>query len=86
MQVNPVDSTPKAGDNPNWSKAVSRAVDNQPGDHSLGPDTKRPQGDFRSAQQIIDETPLLKNLGNQRGVKDKLRERVGDFEHAPDAA
>ncbi|MGY4638548.1 hypothetical protein [Pseudomonas sp. TE24901] len=86
MQVNPVDSKPAAGDNANWNKAVSRAVDNQPDDNRLGPDTKRPQGDFRSAQQIIDDNPLLKNLGNQSGVKDKLRERVGDFEHDPDAA
>lgn len=86
MQVNPVDSKPTAGANANWNKAVSRAVDNQPGDNGLGPDTRRPSGDFRSAQQIIDDNPLLKNLGNQSGVKDKLRERVGDFEHDPDAA
>ncbi|WP_416363510.1 hypothetical protein [Pseudomonas sp. NFX183] len=89
MQVNQlrqVDSTPNAGDNPNWNKAVSKALNNQPDDNRLGPDTKRPQGDFRTAQQIIDDNPLLKNLGNQSGVKDKLRERVGDFEHDPDAA
>ncbi|QZC97341.1 hypothetical protein K2E96_19595 [Pseudomonas sp. ERGC3:05] len=86
MQVNPVDSTPTARDNGNWNKAVSRAADTPPSDNRLGPDTKRPQGDFRTAQQIIDENPLLKNLGNQSGVKDKLRERVGDFEHDPDAA
>ncbi len=89
MQVNQlrqVDSTPNAGDNPNWNKAVSKALGNQPDDNSLGPDTKRPQGDFRTAQQIIDDNPLLKNLGNQSGVKDTLRERVGDFEHDPDAA
>jgi len=89
MQVNQlrqVDSTPSAGDNPNWNKAVSKALGNQPDDNSLGPDTKRPQGDFRTAQQIIDDNPLLKNLGNQSGVKDTLRERVGDFEHDPDAA
>lgn len=89
MQVNQlrqVDSTPNAGDNPNWNKAVSKALGNQPDDNNLGPDTKRPQGDFRTAQQIIDDNPLLKNLGNQSGVKDTLRERVGDFEHDPDAA
>lgn len=27
--------------------------------------TKRPPGDNRTAQQIIDDNPLLKNLGNQ---------------------
>ncbi|OWJ65557.1 type III effector HrpK domain-containing protein [Inquilinus limosus] len=45
-----------------------------------------PDGDKRSAQDIIDGNPLLKNLGNQSGVKDMLKERVGDFEHDADAA
>ncbi|MGJ5047264.1 type III effector HrpK domain-containing protein [Bradyrhizobium oligotrophicum] len=47
---------------------------------------QRPEDDHRSAQDIIDADPLLKNLGNQSGVKDKLKERVGDFEHDADAA
>ncbi|EJN02102.1 type III effector HrpK domain-containing protein [Phyllobacterium sp. YR531] len=45
-----------------------------------------PEGDNRSAEDIINDNPLLKNLGNQSGVKDKLRDRVGDFEHDRDAA
>ncbi|QND54781.1 type III effector HrpK (plasmid) [Phyllobacterium sp. 628] len=45
-----------------------------------------PEGDNRSAEDIINDNPLLKNLGNQSGVKDKLKDRVGDFEHDRDAA
>ncbi|MFM9272195.1 hypothetical protein ACJ7V3_18355, partial [Halomonas elongata] len=47
---------------------------------------ERPEDDNRSAQDIIDDSPLLKNLGNQSGVKDMLKERVGDFEKDADAA
>src|SRR5262245_27001323 len=58
---------------------------------------ERPADDHRTAQEIIDGSPLLKNLGNQGnddadgdgnpdGVKDMLRQRVGDFEHDADAA
>lgn len=49
-------------------------------------DDKRPAGDTRSAEQIIDDNPTLKNLGNQSRVKDNLKKQVGDFEHDPDAA
>ena len=49
-------------------------------------DDKRPAGDTRSAGQIIDDNPTLKNLGNQSHVKDNLKKQVGDFEHDPDAA
>ncbi len=52
----------------------------------LGIQWERPEGDDRSAQDIIDGDPLLKNLGNQSGVKDMLKERVGDFEKDADAA
>lgn len=45
-----------------------------------------PEGDKRSAQQIIDGNPLLKNLGNQSGVKDMLKEKVGDFDTDANAA
>ncbi|MGH7003121.1 MAG: type III effector HrpK domain-containing protein, partial [Alphaproteobacteria bacterium] len=45
-----------------------------------------PKDDKRSAQDIIDDSPVLKNLGNQSGVKDMLKERVGDFEKDADAA
>lgn len=51
-----------------------------------GIEWERCEGDKRSAQDIINDTPLLKNLGNQSGVKDKLKERVSDFEHDADAA
>ncbi|MEQ7921718.1 type III effector HrpK domain-containing protein [Xanthomonas sp. WHRI 1810A] len=53
---------------------------------ALGIQWERPDNDERSAQQIIDDSPLLKNLGNQSGVKDMLKEQVGDFETDPDAA
>ncbi|MFJ3471014.1 type III effector HrpK domain-containing protein [Pseudomonas sp. NPDC090201] len=53
---------------------------------ALGIKWERPEGDTRSAQDIIDDNPLLKNLGNQSGVKDMLKEQVGDFEKDPDAA
>ena len=47
---------------------------------------KRPEGDTRSAQEIIDANPTLKNLGNQSGVKDNLKKQVGDFERDPGSA
>jgi hypothetical protein len=47
---------------------------------------KRPPGDNRSAQDIINGDPTLKNLGNQSGVKDMLKKQVGDFDTDPDAA
>ncbi|MCW2290766.1 hypothetical protein M2262_000816 [Pseudomonas sp. BIGb0408] len=53
---------------------------------AVGIQWQRPEGDERSAQDIIDDSPRLKNLGNQSGVKDMLKERVGDFENDPDAA
>ncbi len=46
----------------------------------------RPAGDNRSAQEIINGDPTLKNLGNQSGVKDNLKKQVGDFDKDPDAA
>ncbi|MEP7454278.1 type III effector HrpK domain-containing protein [Phyllobacterium sp. SB3] len=45
-----------------------------------------PQDDKRSAQDIIGDSPLLANLGNQSGVKDMLKERVGDFDKDANAA
>ncbi|KPY32138.1 hypothetical protein ALQ60_05036 [Pseudomonas syringae pv. papulans] len=45
-----------------------------------------PKDDTRSAQEIIDANPLLRDLGNQSGVKDMLKERVGDFEKDANAA
>jgi hypothetical protein len=52
----------------------------------LGIQWERPKGDDRSASDILDKNPLLKNLGNQSGVKDMLKERVGDYEKDADAA
>ncbi len=42
--------------------------------------TGRPPGDNRSAEAILDENPVLKNLGNQKDIKrDRLKERFGDW-------
>lgn len=59
------------------------------GNHPMGPDDKLlPPGDKRSAQEILDspEGKILKNLGNQEGIRDRLKEAVGDFNTDPDAA
>lgn len=73
------------GNNPDsqalWGDSVERAKAKD-----AGIEWQLPDDDHRSAQEIIDDSPLLKNLGNQSGVKDKLKERVGDFEHDRDAA
>ncbi|KAA0015307.1 type III effector HrpK [Salinicola corii] len=53
---------------------------------AAGIDWELPEDDDRSAENIIEDSPLLKNLGNQSGVKDMLKERVGDFENDADAA
>lgn len=39
--------------------------------------TRRPPGDDRSAQEIINDNPVLKHLGNQSGIRDKLNKLVG---------
>ncbi|AVU77315.1 type III effector HrpK domain-containing protein [Pseudomonas rhizophila] len=62
-----------------WDQAIKQAKD-------AGIEWERPKGDDRSAQDIINDTPVLKNLGNQSDVKDNLKDRVGDFETDPDAA
>jgi hypothetical protein len=64
-----------------WGDSVERAKAKE-----AGIEWQRPEGDDRSAQEIIDDSPLLKNLGNQSDVKDMLRDRVGNFETDPDAA
>lgn len=59
------------------------------GNHPLGPNDKLlPPSDKRTAQQVLDskEGAILKNLGNQEGVRDKLKQTVGDFESDPQAA
>lgn len=52
----------------------------------LGIQWERPEGDTRSAERILKDNPLLANLGNQSGVRDMLKDRVGDFEKDADAA
>lgn len=52
----------------------------------LGIKWERPKGDDRSAKDIIDDSSLLKGLGNQSDVKEMLKEQVGDFEKDADAA
>jgi len=52
----------------------------------LSADDKRPADDHRSAKEIVDGDPTLKNLGNQSGVKDALKKQVGDFDKDADAA
>lgn len=67
---------PSASEDP---EARSQAED-------LGIRWERPDGDDRSAEDIVDGSDLLKNLGNQSDVKEMLKERVGDFENDADAA
>lgn len=63
-----------------WEQAQQQAKD-------AGILWERPSDDKRSAQDIIDDSPLLKNLGNQSGVRDSLEQRVGgDIETDADAA
>ncbi|GGG83989.1 hypothetical protein GCM10011415_37530 [Salipiger pallidus] len=50
----------------------------------LSKTTKRPEGDTRSADQILDDNPELKSLPKK--YKDDLKKHVGDFERDPDAA
>ncbi|RZS79877.1 type III secretion system (T3SS) translocator HrpF [Phyllobacterium myrsinacearum] len=45
-----------------------------------------PESDKRSAKDIINDNPVLKNLGNQSNIKDMLKEQVGDFENDANAA
>ena len=61
-------------------------LDPKPIVNSFGPNQTRPEDFHFSAQEIIDKNDILKNLGNQDGVKDALKKQVGDFEHDADAA
>ncbi|MFP8967382.1 hypothetical protein ACKC9G_12440 [Pokkaliibacter sp. CJK22405] len=46
---------------------------------------QRPASDKRNADQIINDNPVLKNLGDQKDIKkDQLKERCGDWENEPD--
>lgn len=72
-------SNANGGGSQAWEQAAEQA-------RNAGINWTRPKGDGRSAREIIDDNPLLKNLGNQSGVKDQLKKRVGDFDRDADAA
>jgi hypothetical protein len=50
------------------------------------PDDKRPPGDNRTAEQIINDNPVLKNLGDQKDInREGLKKQCGDWtENNPD--
>lgn len=51
------------------------------------PTDKRPPGDTRTAEEIIDDNPVLKNLGHQKDIdREGLKKQCGDWEHDPDPA
>ncbi|MBW4792933.1 hypothetical protein [Pseudomonas tolaasii] len=84
-----VDATKNTASTTAWQKEVSRASSVPPKtslSDELGKEQKRPEGDERSAKQIIEDTPLLRYLGNQSNVKDNLKKQVGDFDTDADAA
>ena len=66
-------------------------ADPGPANNTFGPKQVRPEGDYRNAQDIINSSPLLKNLGDQHGekggpsLKQALKNQVGDFDHDADA-
>ncbi|TQV84057.1 hypothetical protein FKG94_05165 [Exilibacterium tricleocarpae] len=45
--------------------------------------TGRPKGDNRTAEQIIEDNPVLKNLGDQKDIKrEELKKQCGDWTEA----
>jgi hypothetical protein len=49
------------------------------------PETRRPEGDRRSAEQIINDSPVARDLGHQKDIKrEELKKQVGDWENDPD--
>lgn len=52
--------------------------------NGLNHDTRRPEGDRRSAEEIIADTPTLNELDDRE--KHALKQYVGDFENDADAA
>ncbi|WP_178113120.1 hypothetical protein [Acerihabitans arboris] len=59
------------------TRASEKNVSIAPTDENL---RGRPPGDNRSADQIINENDVLKNLGNQKDIKvDQLKARFGDW-------
>ncbi len=57
---------------PNWDGPKPAATD------------VRPPDDHRSAEDILNGDPTLKNIGNQGGLKDNLKKQCGDWENDPD--
>ncbi len=66
--------------------AVGKDTEARDKAQALGITWSRLDGDKRSAHEIVQDTPILRDLGNQSGVKDLLKDRVGDYETDPDAA
>jgi hypothetical protein len=66
-------------------KYSQEAAQTQGPERPTGP-TGRPEGDDRSAEEIIADSPVLANLGDQKDIqRDKLKERCGDWtEDNPD--
>jgi hypothetical protein len=88
MSVTPITTNKPNTGNPEeiqaWEAAVADA-------EKAGIYWQRPEGDARSAEDIINSNLLLKdleNIGNDDagGVRDLLLEQAGDFEHDADAA
>jgi hypothetical protein len=66
--------------NPN--KVIDGVGGEQRGGKPTGP-TGRPEGDTRSADDIINANPALKNLGNQKDIEqDNLKKQCGDWTSA----
>lgn len=55
-------------------------------EEELGIKWERPEDDKRSAKDIIEGDPLFKQLGDHSGIRDLMKERIGDFDKDADAA
>lgn len=69
------------------STATAQAMPKDEKDTSVPPSTSTlftsMDGDDRTADEIIDDNPVLKNLGNQKDInQDKLKEQFGDWTSA----
>lgn len=78
--------SPSAPINSSFSSAGVPGLDNIPGEQqNLERPTAentdgRPADDTRTAEEIIDDNPVLKNLGDQKDIKrDLLKEQCGDW-------
>jgi hypothetical protein len=68
------------------AKNPNKVIDGVGGEQRGGKPTEatgRPEGDNRSADDIINANPALKNLGNQKDIKqEELKKRCGDWTSA----